>query len=146
MHAGSLEPLAASIGAVALAVLVATLAVRVALLPWALVLFALDYGVVDVARSEPLLLAPLYGAGLLLTAELVYAARELRRAAEEQAVRRLLYLGGVLAGALAAACVPLAALDVGHPSGIAAALIALAASSALIGTPALLLRRTARRG
>ena len=49
------------------------------LLPWSLGLLGAGFVLVDAARSEPVLAAPVVGAGLLLVAELAYASRELAR-------------------------------------------------------------------
>ena len=96
------------------------------LVPWALGLLASGYVLVDLARSEPLLAAPFYGAGLLLAAELTYASRELARGREERPERRAVWLAAVAAAALAVASIPVAATAVTPPTGLAAELIAVA--------------------
>lgn len=112
-----------------------------ALVPWSLVAAATGFVVVDSARSEPVLVAPLFGAGLLLVAELAYASRELARGPEEHAGRRVARLAVVTAVALAVAAVPAVATGFAPPSGAVASLVALGASLALLLPPLLLLLR-----
>jgi hypothetical protein len=140
---GSLAPLAgaATVGGIVLAAL--ALAGLVNLLPWALGLVAAGYVVIDVARSLPLAAAPFYGAGLLLAAELVYAARELAVVPEERPGRRVPWLAGVAVCALGVAYVPVAAAGTHALSGAAAELVALVAASAVAAIPAVLARRRA---
>jgi hypothetical protein len=108
--------------------------------PWSVALAAVGFVVVDSARTEPVSVAPLYGAGLLLVAELAYASRELGRALEEHPWRRVPRLAGVTAAALAAATLPTLAAGVSPPSGLTASLLALAAAVVLLLPPVLLLR------
>jgi hypothetical protein len=108
--------------------------------PWSVALAAAGFVLVDSARSEPVVAAPAYGAGLLLVAELAYAARELARGPEEHPWRRVGRLALVTATALAVAALPAFATGVSPPSGLAASLLALAAASVLLLPPVLLLR------
>jgi hypothetical protein len=129
---------------VALGLLVLSLRGSVGALPWSLATIGAEYAVVDVARGAPLVTAPLYGAGLLLTAELAYASRELARGREEHASRRVPWLFGVAAAGLGAALVPVGAAGISAPSGFGPELAAVVFSAVLLGAPALLLRRQAR--
>lgn len=126
--------------AAALVLLVLALAGLVGLLPWSLGLAAAGFVLVDSARSEPVLAAPVVGAGLLLVAELAYASRELARGPEEHARRRVARLALVSAAALVAATVPAVATGFAPPSGASASLLALGASAVLLVPPVLLLR------
>jgi hypothetical protein len=143
VRGGSLAPLAGAtaLGGVVLAGL--ALAGFVNLLPWALALVAAGYVVIDLARSLPLAAAPFYGAGLLLAAELVYAARELAVVPEERPRRRVRWLAGVAVAALGVAYVPVAAAGAHALSGAAAELVALVAVSVVAAIPAALARRRA---
>jgi hypothetical protein len=123
--------------------LACVLAGYVGLLPWSLAALALEFGLVDLARGEPARAAPVYGAGLLLVAELAYASRALARGPEEQPGRRVLWLLLVSAGALAVGSLPVAAAGLRWTSGLGAALLGLAAAVTLLGVPALLVRRRA---
>lgn len=116
----------------------------VRLLGWGLALVAAAYVLVDLARSLPLAAAPFFGAGLLLAAELVYAARELAAVADERPLRRLPWLGGVALCALGAGFVPIAATGTHAPAGLAAEIVALVAACALMAIPAVLARRRVR--
>ncbi len=136
----------AALGLAGLVLVAVALAGVPGLVPWALGLLASGYVVVDLARSEPLLAAPFYGAGLLLAAELTYASRELARGREEQPERRAVWLAAVGAAALAVASIPVAATAVTPPTGLAAELIAVVAAVLLLAAPALLLRRGRRDG
>ena len=141
--AGTLRPLALVLGVAALVSLLLSLRGTLGLLPWSLAAIGVEYAVVDIARGEPLVTAPLYGAGLLLTAELAYASRELARGREENASRRVPWLLGVAVGGLGAALVPVGAAGISAPSGFGAGLVALVFSAALLAGPAVLLRRQA---
>jgi hypothetical protein len=141
LRAGRLEGVAAAPGLLGVAFVALARAGLVALVPWALALLALDYLLVDLARGEPLLAAAFYGAGLLLLAELVYAARELHRGREERAARRAVRLLALAAAALAAGFVPVVAAGVSSPAGLTAELLALLAGVLMLATPALLVRR-----
>jgi len=131
-----------TVDAVGLVLLALSLAGFPRLVPWSLAAVATWFVVVDSARSEPVLVAPLFGAGLLLVAELAYASRELARGPEERAGRRAARLAVVTAVALAVASVPAVATGLAPPSGVAASLVALAASAALLLPPLLVLRGT----
>ena len=145
LRAGTLRALVLAAGMVALALLLLALAGFVAALPWSLGLVAAEFVLIDTARSEPVLATPLFGAGLLLVAELAYASRELARGAEERTRRRVLWLAAVAAAALVAASFPAVASGIAPPSGLAAALIALGASAVLLLPVVLLVRGPARR-
>jgi len=112
----------------------------VELVPWSIGLAATGFVLADSARSEPISAAPLYGAGLLLVAELAYASRELARGPEEHLGRRVARLAVVTAVALAAATLPALATGVSPPTGLAASLPALAAAAVLLLPSVLLLR------
>ena len=112
----------------------------VGLVPWSVALAAAGFVIVDSARSEPIVAAPVYGAGLLLVAELAYASRELARGPEEHPRRRIVRLAAVTAVALAAAALPAFATGVSPPSGIVASVLALGAAAVLLLPPILLLR------
>jgi hypothetical protein len=146
VNAGSLRPVVGAVAALAPAIVCAALFGLVSVLPWGLGLLAFEYGVVDLARHEPLVVAPFFGAGLLVLAELVYASRELARGAEEGPGRRLAWLVAVAACALAAAFVPVLAVGVGGPSGLAAEVIAVGASVIVLGASAVLARRVRPAG
>jgi hypothetical protein len=118
LAAERLEWLLAGTGAVGVLVLLAALVLRMpGLVAPALVVLSGEYAGLFLVRNETVdVRAPLYGIGLLLVAELAFAALELRAGKPEPGllVRRAalvvtLALGGVLAGAvvLAAATVPL---------------------------------------
>jgi hypothetical protein len=124
--------------------LAAALAGFVGFAGWGLALIGAAFVLVDLARSLPLAAAPLYGAGLLLAGELVYAARELAVHAEERPERRVPWLAGIAAVGLGVAFVPVAATQARAPRGFAAELLALAAAGVLLGVPALLARRRLR--
>jgi hypothetical protein len=140
-YAGSLAATAATLGLLGLVLIAVALAGFPAFVPWALMLLGLEFAVVDLARDVPLEAAPFEGAGLLLAAELTYAARELARGPEERPARRAVWLLAVGAGALAVAFVPVVATTVSSPSGFAAELVAVFAAVALLTAPALLARR-----
>ena len=123
--------MAASIGAVAVAFLVLALAVEARLLLWALALLAVEYALVDLVHAQPLLAAPFYCTGLLLTGELTYARGDLRWT-------RLLAIAGA---ALTASFVAVLAAGVSGPGGVGAAVLALAAAAGLLGMPLFLLKR-----
>jgi hypothetical protein len=108
--------------------------------PWSVALAAVGFVVVDSARSEPILAAPVYGAGLLLVAELAYASRELARGREEHPSRRVARLAVVTAVAFLAASLPALATGYSPPTGVAATLLALAAAALLLAPSLLLLR------
>jgi hypothetical protein len=139
-RAGSLRGLVLAAGGIALVLLLLALAGFIDLLPWSVALAAAGFVVVDSARTEPVSVAPLYGAGLLLVAELAYASRELGRALEEHPRRRIPRLAVVTAAALAAATLPTLATGISPPSGLAASLLALAAAAVLLLPSVLLLR------
>ena len=109
-------------------------------MPWSVALAAAGFVVVDSARSEPILAAPVYGAGLLLVAELAYASRELARGREEHPWRRVARLAVVTAVAFLAASLPALATGYSPPTGVAATLLALAAAALLLAPSLLLLR------
>jgi hypothetical protein len=132
LNAGSLRWLVAAAGVLGLLLLVLALAGAVGLVPWSLAAVATGFVVVDAARSEPVMASAVFGAGLLLAAELAYASRELARGPEEHAGRRVGRLALVTVAALAAAAVPAVATGISPPSGAAASLIALGASAALL--------------
>jgi hypothetical protein len=141
VHAGKLYPLVGALGALALAALGVSVAYDERLLPWALLLAAAEYTLVDLVHTQSLLAAPLYGTGLLLTAELTYASRELRHAPLESGTRfvtRLVTVGGA---ALTASFVCVLAAGAAGPGGTGAAALALLAASGLLLVPVLLLRR-----
>jgi hypothetical protein len=127
-------------GALALVLLLFALAGFVDLVPWSIALAATGFVLVDSARSEPVAAAPVYGAALLLVAELAYASRELARGPEEKLRRRVARLAAVTALALAAATLPAVATGVSPPSGLTASLLALAGAAVLLLPPVLLLR------
>jgi hypothetical protein len=127
-------------GALALVLLLLSLAGFVDLVPWSVALAATGFVVVDSARTESASAAPFYGAGLLLVAELVYASRELARGPDERPRRRVVRLAAVTALALAAATLPAIATGVSPPSGLAASLLALAGAAVLLLPSVLLLR------
>ena len=110
------------------------------LVPWSVALAAVGFVVIDSARTEPILAAPVYGAGLLLVAELAYASRELARGREELPWRRVARLVAVTAAAFAAASLPALATGFSPPSGVAVSLVALAAAALLLAPSILLLR------
>jgi hypothetical protein len=143
-YAGKLAPLAGVFGLLGIALVGVALAGAPRVVPWALAALAVDYGLVDLARDVPLVAAAFEGAGLLLVAELTYAARELARSPDEHPLRRLGWLLVLAACALAVAFLPLAAADVSPPTGLPAELLALLASILLLVPPALLLRRSSR--
>jgi hypothetical protein len=145
LHAGTLAPLAGALAIVAITLLVGALLGLLGSLPWALGILGLSYAIVDVSRGEPLAAAPFYGAGLLLTGELVYASRELRRAPEQGASRRFRLLIGVTLAGLAAGFISVEALGISGPTGLSAELLALAASVGLFAVPALFIRTRFRR-
>jgi hypothetical protein len=140
-RAGTLGALAGAVVLVALVFVVLALVGFVGFLGWGLLLIASAFLLVDLARTMPLAAAPFYGAGLLLAGELVYASRELARHAEENARRRVPWLGGVGLVGLAAGFVPVAATGVSAPTGFGAEVIALAAVALLLGIPAFLALR-----
>jgi len=141
--AGSLAPLAATFGVLGVALLAVALTGFPAFVPWALFALGLEYVVIDFARDVPLEAAPFAGAGLLLAAELTYAARELARGPEERPARRAVWLLAVGAVALAAAFVPVVATTVTPPAGFVAELLASIAAVALLAPAAILARRSA---
>jgi len=141
VHAGKLYPLAGVLGALALAALGLSLAYDERLLPWALLLAAGEYTLVDLVHTQSLLAAPFFGTGLLLTAELAYASRELRRPQLESWTHfaaRLLTVGGA---ALTASFVTVLAADSAGPGGVGAAALALVGAGGLLLVPLVLLRR-----
>lgn len=118
LTAERLQWLLGGIGCAGVLVLLAALVLRMpALVMPALVLLGGEYAGVFLVRNDTVdVRAPLYGVGLLLVAELAFAALELRAGkpeagllARRAALLALLALGGVLVGAvvLAAATVPL---------------------------------------
>jgi hypothetical protein len=118
LAAERLEWLLAGTGAVGVLGLAAALVLRLpGLVAPALVVLGGEYAGLFLVRNETVdVRAPLYGVGLLLVAELAFAALELRAGkaepgllARRAALVAALALGGVLAGAvvLAAATVPL---------------------------------------
>jgi hypothetical protein len=141
VHAGKLYPLVGTLGAFALVVLGLSLAYDERLLPWALLLAAVEYTLVDLVHTQSLLAAPFFGTGLLLTAELTYSSRELRHPQLESGMRfvgRLLTVGGA---ALTASFVTVLAAGSAGPGGAGAAALALVAAAGLLLVPLLLLRR-----
>jgi hypothetical protein len=140
IRAGSLTGVVLATGALALVLLLLALMGFVELVPWSVGLAATGFVLADSARSEPISVAPLYGAGLLLVAELAYASRELARGPEERLGRRVARLAVVTAGALAAATLPALATGVSPPSGLTASLLALAGAAVLLLPSVLLLR------
>jgi hypothetical protein len=141
LSAGSLLPLAAAIGAIALLLLLGALAGLVALLPWSLGALGLEFVLVDVARSEPALAAAIVGAGLLVTAELAYASRELARGREEELGRRVAWLALVAGASLVGGLIPASASALAPRAGEGVGLVALLAAVVLLGAPAALARR-----
>ena len=141
MHAGKLFPLVGALGAVALAVLGLSLAYDERLLPWALLLAAVEYTLVDLVHTQSLVAAPFYGTGLLLTAELTYASRELRHPQLESGTRFLARLVTVGGAALTASFLSVLAAGLAGPGGAGAAALALVAAAGLLLVPLLLLRR-----
>jgi hypothetical protein len=139
--AGELFLLAASLGALALVALGLALAYDERLLLWALLLVAVEYTLVDLVHTQPLLAAPFYGAGLLLAAELAYAANELRRPPAEAGTRLLARMLTVAGAAFTASFVSVLAAGAAGPGGVGAAVLALAAACGLLALPLLLLRR-----
>jgi hypothetical protein len=139
--AGTLSPVATVAGASALVLLLAALAGVVGLLPWSLALLGLEFVVVDATRTEPAVAAAFYGAGLLLTAELAYASRELARGREEAPERRISWMLAVAAAAFVVALIPVASSRISAPGGLAAELVALVAAAAILAIPTVLVRR-----
>jgi hypothetical protein len=126
------------LGALAVVVLVAALALRLpALIAPALALLGAEYTALFVVRGGTIdVRAPLYGAAFLGVAELAFATLELRAGAPEPGLvaRRTAVLvsvagGGVVAGAivLAAAAAPVAGGLGLEAVGVAAALVLLVA-------------------
>jgi hypothetical protein len=140
-HAGELYPLVASLGGVALAILGLSLAHDEHLLPWALLLVAVEYTLVDLVHTRSLLAAPFYGTGLLLTAELTYTTRELRQPQLETGRQLLTHLLTVAGTAFTASFVSVLAAGTVGPGGVGAAALALTAAATLLIVPLLLLRR-----
>jgi hypothetical protein len=141
LHAGKLYPLVGVLGTLALAAVGVSLAYDERLVPWALLLAAAEYTLVDLVHTQSLVAAPFYGTGLLLTAELTYASRELRQAQTESGKRflaRLLTVGGT---ALTASFVTVLAAGSAGPGGAGAAALALVAAAGLLLVPLLMLRR-----
>jgi hypothetical protein len=141
VHAGKLYPLVGALGALAVAALGLSLAYDERLLPWALLLAAVGFTLVDLVHTQSLLAAPFYGTGMLLTAELTYASREFRHPQPESGTRfvtRLLTVGGT---ALTASFVSVLAAGAGGPGGAGVAALALVAAAGLLLAPLLLLRR-----
>jgi hypothetical protein len=141
VHAANLYPLVGALGAFALAVLALSLAYDERLLPWALLLAAAEYALVDLVHTQSLLAAPFFGTGLLLTAELTYASRELRQPQLESGTRFVGRLVTVAGAALTASFVTVLAAGSAGPGGAGAAALALAAAAGLLLVPLLLLRR-----
>jgi hypothetical protein len=136
LTADRLQWLLAGIGAVGVLVLLAALLLRLpGLVAPALVVLGGEYAGLFLVRNETVdARAPLYGVGLLLVAELAFAALELRAGTPEPglparraALVAMLALGGVLAGAvvLAAATVPLEGGVALEAVGVVAAVAAL---------------------
>jgi hypothetical protein len=140
LRSGSLNGVVVATGALALVLMLFALVGFVDLVPWSVALAAVGFVVVDAARSEPIVTAPVYGAGLLLVAELAYASRELARGREEHPSRRVARLAVVTAVALLAASLPALATGYSPPTGVAATLLALAAAALLLAPSLLLLR------
>jgi hypothetical protein len=140
LHADELAPLAGALAIVAITLLVTALLGLLGALPWALGFLGLSYAIVDLSRGEPLTAAPFYGAGLLLTGELVYASRELRRVSEQSAGRRFQWLAVVTLAGLTAGFVTIEAIGISGPTGLLAELLAVVASVSLLALPAFLLR------
>jgi hypothetical protein len=146
LRAGTLAPLVGALATVAVMLLGTALLGLVGSLPWALGLLGLSYAIVDVSRGEPVAAAPFVGAGLLLTGELVYAARELARASDPKADRRLPWLAGITLAGLSAGFVTVEAIGVASPTGLSAEILAVAASASLLALPAALIRTRFGRG
>jgi hypothetical protein len=141
-EAGRLRELAVGAGALALVLLLSSLAFAWATgIAWVLVLLAGAYASVLAGRAGVDTAAPLYAGGLLVLAELAYWSVELRgRGSEERrvVVRRVtalawLAIGSVVLGALVVAvtAIPLGGGVLWDAIGVAAAVGTLAVLAAL---------------
>ena len=146
LRAGPLVPVAAAFAIVATVFLAAGLLGFLGAVPWALGLLGASFTIVDLSQGEPLAAAPFYGAGLLLTAELAYASRALRRGSGGLVGRQLGWIVGVTGAGLVAGFVAVEAVGVSGPTGLPAELIAVAAAVSLLALPAFLLRARFGRG
>lgn len=125
-------------GALGLVLLVTALAVPVAqLVPWALVALGAEYGIWLTLRGDEVdSRSPLYGAGLLLVAELSYWTLELRRSSPTEgdvALLRLLAAIGAAAGAIVIGALVLAASSVRLGGGVVLEVLGVAGAVAVLG-------------
>jgi hypothetical protein len=141
LRSGSLVVLILALGLLGLALLLLALAGAVRLLPWSIALIAFEYVLVLLLRGEPLVVAPFYGAGLLVVGEAGYGSLELRRGREEESVRRLAWLAVVALAAFAVAVLPVIATRIKGPVGIAAEVAGIAFVLGLAGVAPYLANR-----
>jgi hypothetical protein len=132
------ERLVGAAGILGVLLLAVGLAVPWALLvPWALVALGAEYAVSLTLRGEEVdTRSPLYGAGLLLVAELAYWALELRRSARPEgdvALLRVLGTIGAAAGAIVVGALVLAATAVDLGSGVVLEVVGVAGAVAVLG-------------
>jgi hypothetical protein len=144
--AGELEQVLVPIGMGAAAVLAVGMAGRWHdLLPWGISLLAAPYALSLLLREggiDPF--APLYGAGLLLTAELCYWAMERAPAVggREIVLARAGSLIGLAFAAAGVAVLVLAVSDVGAGGGVALEFVGVAAAAGALGLVAWLAWQT----
>jgi hypothetical protein len=136
LRAGALYPLPLLLGLLGLLLLAFALGGAARLVPWGVTLLGAAYVVVLTAQGEPLLVAPAYGAGLLLVAECAYAALELRRGPDERPLLRAGWIAAATLAAAAVASLPVVAAGVQGPSGLGAAVAAVVLAVLLAAPPA----------
>jgi hypothetical protein len=135
LTAGEGEELVLVVGVVGAAALAAVLAGRwQELLPWAIALLGAQYAVALLLRDGGIdAFAPLYAAGLLVTAELAYWALERGAAPRSVVLARVGALVVLAFGTAAAGAVLLAASTGSGEGGLGLDLVGLAAATAALG-------------
>jgi hypothetical protein len=135
LTAGEGEELVAAVGVGGAAALAVALAGRwPELLPWAIALLGAQYAAALLLRDGGIdALAPLYAAGLLVTAELAYWAVEQGPAPRSVVLTRVGALLALALGTAAAGMVLLAASTGSGEGGLGLDLVGLAAATAALG-------------
>jgi hypothetical protein len=135
LTAGEGEELVAAVGVAGAAALAVALVGRwQELLPWAIALLGAQYAAALLLRDGGVdALAPLYAAGLLVTAELAYWALERGAAPRSVVVTRVGALFALALGTAAAGAVLLAASTGSGEGGLGLDLVGLAAATAALG-------------
>jgi hypothetical protein len=126
----------ALVGAIAVAVLIAALLLRIpALIAPALALLGAEYAALFAVRGDTVdVRAPLYAAGFLVVAELAFAALELRAGTPEPGLvaRRAALLVAVALAGVAAGLVVLAAAAAPLDGGVGLEAVGIGASVVLV--------------